>query len=107
VRCINISDPAVDRDAEFRLLYDGRLFTDEVTDADEEPTLLEAYADGLRHGPWRAWYFDGSMRAEGRYQEGQLVGKFQKWHENGRPASRKVYSEAGPNDGRVRLERRA
>lgn len=32
---------------------------------------------------------------DGQYHEGRLVGEFQKWHENGRLAGRKLYSEAG------------
>jgi len=95
VQRIDIDDPAVETDDEARLLYEARLFTGEATEAPEEPTFLETYVEGLRHGPFRRWHLDGSLKAEGQYSEGRLVGEVKQWHENGRMAVRRVYSDSG------------
>ncbi|MFJ9519645.1 toxin-antitoxin system YwqK family antitoxin [Kitasatospora sp. NPDC101801] len=92
---IDINDPDVGTDLALRLTYRGELFTGEATDAPEEPTVLETYRDGLRHGPWREWYLEGALKTEATFQEGHFVGEYQQWYEDGRLAIRRLYTDQG------------
>ena len=42
--------------------------------------------DGMRHGPSKAWYENGSQRHEGLYDMGKKSGTFTFWHANGQVA---------------------
>jgi len=39
--------------------------------------------DLLPHGPWRWWYENGALRAEGRYDNGDMVGEWRSWDSEG------------------------
>ncbi len=42
-----------------------------------------AYVEFRRHGPCRRWYEDGTLRAEGEYDHGKLVGEWTWWSPDG------------------------
>jgi antitoxin component YwqK of YwqJK toxin-antitoxin module len=42
-----------------------------------------AFVDDLRHGLCRRWHRDGSPRAEGEFDHGQMVGQWTFWSEDG------------------------
>ncbi|MFF5189746.1 toxin-antitoxin system YwqK family antitoxin [Streptomyces sp. NPDC000345] len=93
---IDIDDPAVDMDHIQRLLYRGELFTGEVVEhLGGALVSLECYEDGLRHGPNREWYKDGSLRSEGTAQRGRPVGVSREWHPNGTLAHERVFADDG------------
>lgn len=50
-----------------------------------QPRRSVTYAAGQRHGPAREWFKDGTLAAEGRFEDGQRVGPWSFWHEDGRP----------------------
>lgn len=40
------------------------------------PREEATYTDGLRDGPCQRWHADGTPRAEGQYQNGQMLGEW-------------------------------
>ncbi|GAA3305527.1 toxin-antitoxin system YwqK family antitoxin [Streptomyces cinereospinus] len=93
---IDIDDPEVDIDHSQRLLYRGAPFTGEVVEHLGGALIsLECYEDGLRHGPSREWYKDGSLRSEATARRGRPVGVSREWHANGTLAVERVFAEDG------------
>jgi len=41
-----------------------------------QPKERTHFVDDLRHGPTMRWYRDGSLKAEGRYEHGKMVGEW-------------------------------
>ncbi len=41
------------------------------------------WADGERDGPCRRWYRDGTLRAEGAFERGEMVGEWTFYREDG------------------------
>lgn len=72
----------------------GRMMADEVVRARgctvkitrENPREKEMYSilDGLRHGIWAVWWYDGRRR-EAVYYVGMMHGNYRQWHANGVP----------------------
>ncbi|WP_039941612.1 toxin-antitoxin system YwqK family antitoxin [Streptomyces himastatinicus] len=93
---IDIDDPEVDMDYGQRLLYQGELFTGEVEERLGDAVVsLDAYVDGIQHGPSREWYMDGTLRSEGTAHMGCPVGVSRTWHPNGTLASERLFTENG------------
>ncbi|WSQ09217.1 hypothetical protein OG604_16365 [Streptomyces sp. NBC_01231] len=98
---VSLDDPDVDLDYGLRLLYRGEPFTGEVEEylAGHRVSLV-TYEDGFRDGPYREWYKDGTLSAEGVMRMGFVSGEFKRWHPNGVLAKHMINSE----DGRTPLE---
>lgn len=93
---IDIDDPAVDMDAEQRLLFQGEIYTGEVEEYLGGRLVSRAtYVDGHQEGPAHEWYEDGRLRSQGVMRAGRAVGEFRTWHANGALASRLVRSDDG------------
>ena len=45
----------------------------------------------VRHGPYNAWYADGKMKEEGKYEDGKKVGMWIRYHKNGKKAHQVPY----------------
>ncbi|MCX4834901.1 hypothetical protein OG785_01405 [Streptomyces sp. NBC_00006] len=73
--------------------YEGEPYTGEVVAHDKEGRLIElqTYFDGLPFGPYRRWWPDGSLKAEGTLSLGAHVGEWRSWHRNGQMATHIVY----------------
>ncbi|MEU5184935.1 hypothetical protein AB0G49_33355 [Streptomyces longwoodensis] len=79
-----------------RLLYRDELFTGEVVEhLGAALVSLECYEGGLRHGPNREWYQDGTLRSEGTSHRGRPVGVSREWHPNGTLAHERVFADDG------------
>jgi uncharacterized protein len=61
-----------------------------------EGTVLE---DGSRDGPWKEFYSDGSLRAEGKYEAGKRAGDWKFYHPNGKIEQTGKYTRSGKPDG--------
>ncbi|MFI2432195.1 toxin-antitoxin system YwqK family antitoxin [Streptomyces sp. NPDC018693] len=95
-RRIDIDDDEVDVAFDQRLLYAGEPYTGEVVEhlAGSMVSLI-TYADGFKDGPYREWYENGTLRAEGVMRMGFVSGEFKRWHSNGCLARRMLNSEDG------------
>lgn len=93
---VSLDDPDVDLDYGLRLLYRGEPFTGEVEEylAGHRVSLV-TYKDGFRDGPYREWYKDGTLSAEGVMRKGFVSGEFKRWHPNGVLAKHMINSEDG------------
>jgi hypothetical protein len=62
------------------------------------PTGIRRHAGGGRphheEGTWRYWYFDGQLRARGRYAGGRRTGTWETWFRNGQRAARGARAHA-------------
>jgi antitoxin component YwqK of YwqJK toxin-antitoxin module len=93
---IDIDDLEVDMDHGQRLLYRGEQFTGEVVEhLGGVLVSLDVYEHGVRHGPSREWYEDGTLRSEGRARGGRPVGVLREWHPNGELAAERAFAEDG------------
>ncbi|GIG57053.1 hypothetical protein Lfu02_14250 [Longispora fulva] len=73
------------------------LFTGESVTRSRAGVLMEtaSYQDGLRHGPSRGYYPDGSLYSESTYDEGQESGASRTFYENGQLREQITYEPAG------------
>jgi antitoxin component YwqK of YwqJK toxin-antitoxin module len=55
--------------------------------------------DGNREGPWKDFYPDGSLKAEGTYEKGKQTGTWKYYHANGKTEQTGKYSKQGKPDG--------
>ena len=55
--------------------------------------------DGNRDGPWKDYYPDGSLKAEGNYENGKQTGPWKYYHANGKTEQSGRYSKQGKPDG--------
>ncbi|MEU3513593.1 hypothetical protein ABZ733_38330 [Streptomyces longwoodensis] len=93
---IDIDDSDADLDDTQRLLYQDELFTGEIVERLGGALVsLECYEEGLRHGPNKEWYKDGTLRSEGTSRNGRPVGVSREWHSNGTLAHERVFAEDG------------
>lgn len=73
----------------------------------EPPAALESYClrrteDGaVRHGPYRQWYADGTVRADGSFDDDQRDGLWTEYREDGTKKAETTF-EDGARDGRWR-----
>lgn len=44
-----------------------------------------SYVNGIKHGPYKTYYFDGTLETEGNYINGMQDGKWTYYFENGQP----------------------
>ncbi|MBL7963717.1 MAG: hypothetical protein JNM31_07705 [Flavobacteriales bacterium] len=51
------------------------------------------FVDGQPHGPYRAFFPDGSLREEGFFAAGLREGKWNSWHPNGNIRSHRIYQQ--------------
>jgi len=59
-----------------------------------------AFEDSQRHGPCKRWYQDGSLRAEGEFEHGKMVGEWTWLAPDGtRDSERSGIYEAGQRKG--------
>lgn len=92
---IDIDDPDVDVDHSY-LRYRGGLFSGEVAEFFGSSLIsLDVYEDGIKNGPTREWYEDGTLRSEGAVRNGLPVGTFKEWHPDGTLASEKTFADDG------------
>lgn len=52
-------------------------------------------ADGTKDGPWREYYIDGSLKAEGNYEGGKKTGPWKYYHSNGKLEQTGQYDRKG------------
>jgi antitoxin component YwqK of YwqJK toxin-antitoxin module len=55
--------------------------------------------DGAREGPWKDLYPDGSVKAEGKYENGKPVGTWKYYHPDGKLEQTGKYNKQGKPDG--------
>lgn len=55
--------------------------------------------DGSKDGPWKEFYSDGALRAEGKYEAGKPVGEWKYYHPNGKIEQQGKYNKQGKPDG--------
>lgn len=55
--------------------------------------IVETYAQGLFHGPYRLLYPDGKLQYAGSYTDNQLEGIWTKYYENGQPKEEVTFSQ--------------
>ncbi|WP_372409573.1 toxin-antitoxin system YwqK family antitoxin [Streptomyces luteireticuli] len=103
-QAMRISGDQVHLDEYGRTCYEDALLTGEVEKhADNgQLVMLFSYADGVEHGPQRAWWPDGTKRIEGVTRMGAAVGEWRYWHANGHLSELVVLDE----HGRVMTRRR-
>jgi hypothetical protein len=71
------------------------------------PVAFESYClrrtdgDPVRHGPYRQWYPDGTVRAEGKLEDGERDGTWTEFFEDGTPKAITTFA-AGVRDGKWR-----
>ncbi|MFB7247676.1 toxin-antitoxin system YwqK family antitoxin [Streptomyces populi] len=95
---IDVDDPELDMGIDQSLIRQGRPFTGETVETDPrtgQVVAVTTYAEGLEDGPARAWYSDGTDRAEGQCRRGIPYGRWRDWHQNGRLAVEKEYGARG------------
>jgi antitoxin component YwqK of YwqJK toxin-antitoxin module len=96
MRRIDIDDDGVDIGFDHRLLYAGEPYTGEAEEHLAGHLVSRVtYADGFRDGPYREWYKDGTLSAEGVMRRGFVSGESNRWHPNGVLAQRMINSEDG------------
>jgi len=61
-----------------------------------EGIMLE---EGCKDGPWKEFYSEGSLRAEGRYDHGKRIGEWKFYHPDGKMEQNGRYTETGLADG--------
>jgi hypothetical protein len=52
-----------------------------------------SYAEGAKHGKWKHWYLDGTVKLEAEYKNGLEVGTWIYYSESGKESSRVEYGE--------------
>ena len=55
--------------------------------------------DGSRDGPWKEYYTDGALRAEGVYDNGKRIGEWKFYHPDGKIEQTGRFTKAGKPDG--------
>jgi len=55
--------------------------------------------EGIKTGPWREYFMDGTLRAVGSYVAGKPVGDWKYYYENGKLESEGKYTKQGTPDG--------
>jgi antitoxin component YwqK of YwqJK toxin-antitoxin module len=55
--------------------------------------------DGNKDGPWKDYYPDGKVKAEGNYDNGKQVGEWKYYHQNGRIEQAGRFSKQGKLEG--------
>ena len=94
---MQVSIDDVEWDDDQRVLVGGVPFTGEVVEYDKNRKLLAltTYRNGMKDGPERLYYDDGSPQFEGNWRLGHGVGIQRRWHPNGRLKAERVYGEQG------------
>jgi hypothetical protein len=62
-------------------------------------------AEGVSHGPFRAWYPGGSKKSEGAFERGEAHGEWVTWYEDGKLRSRGNYENGKVVGDWTRLDR--
>ena len=47
--------------------------------------------NGLRHGPWELYYYNGQLYYKGKYVNGQQQGLWEEYYQNGKLISKEFY----------------
>lgn len=55
--------------------------------------------EGVKDGPWKEFYAEGQLRAEGMYSLGKRIGRWRFYHENGSVEQEGVYNNQGNPEG--------
>jgi len=55
--------------------------------------------EGIKDGPWKEYYDDGTLRSVGTYDKGNRVGDWKFYYENGKIEEQGKYSKKGNPDG--------
>ncbi len=55
--------------------------------------------EGVKDGPWKEYYEEGELRAEGSYNQGKRVGKWKFYHQNGSVEQDGNYNNQGNPEG--------
>ncbi len=55
--------------------------------------------DGNRDGPWKDFYTDGSLKAEGTYTNGKQTGEWKYYHQNGKLEQAGKFNKLGKLEG--------
>lgn len=94
---INIDDPDVDVDDAQRYLYRDEPFTGELYESDRGGTMIALFGvlEGVRHGPHREWFPDGTLRLEMTVVDGSAVDVSREWHRNGTRSVEREFDDRG------------
>ena len=55
--------------------------------------------EGIKDGPWKEFYDDGTLRSAGTYDKGNRIGDWKFYYENGKIESQGKYNKKGNPDG--------
>lgn len=55
--------------------------------------------DGSKDGPWKEYYSDGTLKAEGRYDAGKQVGEWKYYYSGGKISQTARFTKSGKADG--------
>lgn len=55
--------------------------------------------EGVKDGPWKEFYEEGQLRAEGMYSLGKRIGRWRFYHENGSVEQEGTYNNQGNAEG--------
>jgi antitoxin component YwqK of YwqJK toxin-antitoxin module len=94
---INIDDADVDVDDSQRYTYRDEPFTGELYERDRHGTVIASFGvlHGIRHGPHREWFPDGTLRIETTVVDGSAVDVSREWHRNGALAVEREFDDRG------------
>jgi antitoxin component YwqK of YwqJK toxin-antitoxin module len=83
--------------ATYALLYDGKPFTGEMYEYGHEGKVkaISEFRNGYRHGMSRAYFADGTLQSEARYEHDRPVGVERTWHHNGQLEEEYTYTDDG------------
>ena len=84
-------------DGETMLPYSGPIFLLREDDS-SKVQVSTTLKDGLFHGPWESYYYNGQLRRKTTYSNGELDGLFEQYNENGQLSEKISYSN-GEFDG--------
>jgi antitoxin component YwqK of YwqJK toxin-antitoxin module len=67
------------------LYFPGGKYPDQKKESEGKYLPYERGKKLLPHGPWRWWYKNGQLRAQGTYDKGNMVGDWRSWSPEGKP----------------------
>jgi antitoxin component YwqK of YwqJK toxin-antitoxin module len=94
---IDIMDPDVDLDMAQRYTYRGELYTGEAVEFGPNGKIVGLWTieNGLKDGPQKGWYADGTLESEGVSRRGLPIGQWRDWHPNGKLKTLSLFNDSG------------
>jgi antitoxin component YwqK of YwqJK toxin-antitoxin module len=88
-----VSGDDIDYTEDLIVVYEGEPFTGEVIDyyPDGQPETVTTYDGGIKEGPERVYFSNGSIKSEHWRKTGIWHGMGRTWHRNGQQESETRY----------------